>query len=95
MKEEINQIIKIKRFNCIIENIFNDENKYFHEIGIYYNIDIPKIWSGVINEKENEMEFEYKWINLTELKYIEVFPNVVIDIVNGNKKQKHYIINNN
>ena len=93
MKEEIEQTIEIVDFECMIENFFTTRDAKYHEIGLYYRINVNEVWEGSKYVKDGNGELEYKWVKLEDLDKTVVYPSIVKDIILGKKSGNHFIVN--
>ena len=97
MKEETGYEVHINDLITITENFFKrkDESK-FHELGFYYSVDLNS--NEIINENMKQIEdedvnLEFKWVNLSEFKEIEFRPIELKEkIIKEDKVFKHIII---
>lgn len=93
MKEEINQDIDVVKIECMIENFFKTKDAKYHEIGIYYRINVKGLWEGSKYIKDGNGELEYKWIKLEDLESLKLYPEVIKDVILKKKRGNHFIVN--
>jgi ADP-ribose pyrophosphatase YjhB (NUDIX family) len=78
MLEEMDTEAHVGRLLWVIENFYTDENKKYHEIGMYYEVKL-------INENEamkksefygcnNDTGLFFKWFDINELIKIRLYP---------------------
>ena len=91
MKEKIDQNIIIEKYMFTIENFFQENDKKYHELGIYYHINVPEIWDGIKTINEAGTIIEYKWIDIDSLNNINVYPEIIKQIVKYEIKKPHFI----
>jgi hypothetical protein len=93
MKEEIEQDIRVVNLECMIENFFKTKDTKYHEIGIYYKIEVNYLWEGSRYIKDGNGELEYKWIKLEDLDSMILYPEIIKDIILKKKSGNHFIVN--
>jgi len=93
MKEEIKHDIEIVNLECMIENFFKTKDAKYHEIGIYYKIDVNYLWEGSKYIKDGNGELEYKWIKLEDVDSLKLYPEIIKDIILKKKSGNHFIVN--
>lgn len=92
LKEELNISIIPDRLVMISEVILKKEKR--HELGMYY---VASINQNEINQKQNlrgldDKEVLYKWYDINEIKKINVYPEILKEIIiNIPKEVIHHI----
>lgn len=86
MKEELALDVEIKRLLWIAENFFEDRGYRFHEVCLYYLIDVPcdtdileedEIFYGEEDPYEHlgeKIKLIFKWYPVDELEELELYP---------------------
>lgn len=90
IEEEIGCEVKETKLFVIQENFWIRDNKKCHGIEFYYIIkpkEYLKIkgYSRIENDKGEERVLEFKWVNLKELKDIDLRPNNIKDLLINKK----------
>lgn len=92
MREEIGQDIKIRGLSCVVENFFINKGKKYHEIGIYYSIEVPEPWEGSRYIKDGNGELEYRWLDIDKLDKEAICPGIFKEIIPHGARCIHYIV---
>lgn len=89
---EINEEMKIDltnynlEFICIDENFFELDNIKYHELYFIYKIELDEnnddFKDGMINY-DSKVNY-YKWINILDLKEVNLLPKSLISIIDSN-----------
>lgn len=75
IQEELGLEGIVGRLLWVVENFFELEGRSFHELGLYFTLDLPlHPISGVFRGKETSVEVHFRWFNLEELESIELKP---------------------
>lgn len=85
IKEEIGIELTIERLVWIAEQFFKYEDKSYHELGMFYllNIENTELMDTpkVFYRKDNERMLEFKWIKLNEIENYNLYPAFIKDKV--------------
>jgi len=88
MKEEINSEIQVERLICLSENFFNNKNKQFHELGLYYLAHFKEgepVWGFgeefEVREAEKPDPIKFKWFPFSKVKKIESRPEIIKEFI--------------
>ncbi len=105
MKEELGVDVEIKRLLWVAENFFEDRGYGFHEVCLYYLIDVPEVSEMLSMDKEfygEEDTYEYlgekiklifKWYPVDELEELELYPVFLTEKLRSLPKETEYIVN--
>ena len=79
MQEEISTNVKVRRLVWVIENTFKPHETAYHEIGMYYLMDIPDD-SIVFGAEEHScqdgpVKVRFRWFPLAEIERLELRPS--------------------
>jgi len=71
MEEEFGHAVEVRELVYVIESFYPDRNQQFHEVGLYYRIevgdDFPYHDSEICHRCfEGTAEMEYRWVPFTE-----------------------------
>lgn len=80
MLEEFNTEVTVSRLVWVIENFFELDHKKFHEIGLFYLINLSDDHLLTYHDDEfvgTEDEFVNKWINLNEIDNYNIVPEFI------------------
>lgn len=71
MMEELGVAVTVGRMLWAVENFFRYEKRDYHEIGFYYEMDIPAHFpfhlSDIVHRlKDGKNELEFKWVRATK-----------------------------
>jgi ADP-ribose pyrophosphatase YjhB (NUDIX family) len=78
MKEEINEEVDVERLLWVVENFFDFDEKKYHEIAFYYlmklknDSELYKV--SEFYGKEDNCNLIFKWVDLKDLKNLEIYP---------------------
>ncbi|HUX37098.1 MAG TPA: NUDIX domain-containing protein [Rectinemataceae bacterium] len=92
MREEIGQDVVLGDLFCTIENFFEHKGRRFHELGVYYAMEVPKEWEGSVFLKDDGEDLEYRWMPLAELAATLLYPEPIKDLILGKLAGGHLII---
>jgi ADP-ribose pyrophosphatase YjhB (NUDIX family) len=96
MKEEIGIDIKIIQVLYFVENFFQFENFTYHEVSIYYLMQIPeKFCPGNNNSfkgREGNLDLIFKWFKIDQLKDIKLYPSFLGSKLQDIKSYPEHII---
>jgi ADP-ribose pyrophosphatase YjhB (NUDIX family) len=79
MKEEIGVEIQVKRLVWVVENFFEYEDTPYHELGLYFLIDLPSD-SNLYDKNEPFIGYEegvkliFQWHSLNDLENTPLYP---------------------
>ncbi len=80
MQEELGVTVCVRRVLWVVENFFKFETRQFHELGLYYLIDLP-VGSSYLNKTEIYTGLEadvapltFKWFPLEHLDDVKLVP---------------------
>ena len=96
MKEELNIDIKIERLLWIAEHFFNLNSEKFHELCFYYLMEC-KSDESILEEDnfsivEGNNTFEFRWVEITELENLVVYPTFIKDRIEELPKSVERIV---
>ncbi|GKX29172.1 DNA mismatch repair protein MutT [Vallitalea longa] len=83
MKEELGISVSINRLLWVLESFFTNKDDKYHELCYYYLIEcndksiLDKGDKFYITEGKNE--FEFRWIDVTNIEDINLYPEVLKD----------------
>lgn len=77
--EELNAEIEIRQSSIFIEQTYHNKEKSFHELGIYYICHSKSLWDRGISiiGNENGEDMEYRWFPLSEIKNVNIQPELL------------------
>jgi 8-oxo-dGTP pyrophosphatase MutT (NUDIX family) len=80
MAEEIDVSVSIGRMIWVVENFFEYEHQPYHEIGLYYLVDLPESISGHSSKepfygKEGKLKITFEWHCLDHLDGLDLRPS--------------------
>lgn len=69
MREELDAQVRVGRLLWVAENFFSMENRQFHELGLYFAMDVPLSLSGTerFAAFDPGVELEMGWFELRDL----------------------------
>ncbi|MGF9692104.1 NUDIX hydrolase [Rhizobium sp. 0TCS1.26] len=86
MVEELGVQVRVRRLLWMVENFFRYEGRDWHELGLYYLMEIPPSFpfaSGPIIHRgvDGDSELEFKWVPATvqSLKSLDIPPYFIAD----------------
>lgn len=92
LKEELNITVNDFKPLWINEAFFIEKNKKFHEICMYYFVDISKTnfncFEDVFQTQENNRTNTYQWLDIDNLDNITLYPKFLKDEI---KNQNEYL----
>lgn len=81
IKEEVQIEIKVNRLLWVVENLFIEEQSgdRFHEIGLYYLLDIKdesifKKGNEFITNENGQHDLMFTWVELEKIKDLYIYP---------------------
>lgn len=97
--EEVNAKVKVGKLKWIQENFFPLNGKKWHQICLYYLVEIDKdtfplndVFNGVEQMDEKKFTIQFYWIPISELSNIEVYPEKCKDFIQDiDGEIKHFI----
>lgn len=104
MKEELGVDVKIDRLVWVGENFYDYEGYRFHEVCLYYLVDIPedsKILQeeGLFYGEEDEYEFMgekitliFKWYPINELQNLRLYPSFLREELKDLPEKTEHIV---
>ena len=77
-REELNTDINVGRLVWVVENFFKEGDRDFHEVGMYYMINLPAN-SSLLNFKEytctdGPVTLRFRWFPLSDIVRLEIHP---------------------
>ena len=86
MVEELGVTVEVGRLLWIVENFFHFEKRDWHELGLYYLMEVPESFPFRPNEIVHQIEdgksiLEFKWVPATHeaLKALDIPPYFIAD----------------
>ena len=78
MQEELGTDVKVGRLVWVVENFFKERDRSYHEIGMYYLMNLPDN-SSIFGEaehtsKDDTVTLRFRWFPLSELESINLRP---------------------
>jgi ADP-ribose pyrophosphatase YjhB (NUDIX family) len=78
MQEEISTDVSVSRLVWVVENFFKENNWSYHEIGMYYLMDLPRE-ANIINSveyisKDGPVALRFRWFPQSELEDVNLRP---------------------
>jgi ADP-ribose pyrophosphatase YjhB (NUDIX family) len=80
IQEELGVAITVRRLLWVVENFFTFESRRFHELGLYYLVDLPPE-SPYLNKTDIHAGLEmdmvpltFKWFPLEDLPSVKIVP---------------------
>ena len=76
MREELATDVKVGRLVWVVENFFKPEKKPYHEIGMYYRMELPE--DSVVfklNEytcKDGSVKLRFRWFPLADIQQLKI-----------------------
>lgn len=99
MMEELEVEAKIGRLLWIVENFFDYEGKAWHELGLYYLMEIPDRFpfhpTDIVHHiQDGKNALEFKWVPATResLKMLDIPPYFVADEIETLPQSPKHII---
>ena len=79
MLEELNIEVRVERLLWVVENFFEYDKKFYHELALYFLMFLPdgsNLYSQAEQFEGNEegLNLIFQWYKLDALKYIELYP---------------------
>ena len=83
MQEELGVEVRVDKLIWIVETFFKDGGTLFHEMGLYYLVELPKNCSLYRKrqflgkerlEEEKEIRLIFEWFSLNELEALPLYP---------------------
>jgi ADP-ribose pyrophosphatase YjhB (NUDIX family) len=79
MREEIATDVKVGRLVWVVENFYKPKNQPYHEIGMYYLMDLPGdsvvFQSGEHTCQDGPVKLRFRWVPLSEITHVEIRPS--------------------
>ncbi|MDO1582054.1 NUDIX hydrolase [Rhizobium oryzicola] len=99
MIEEIETEVKVVRLLWVVENFFKHEARDWHELGMYYLMEIPESFPFASEEiihriQDGDNELEFKWVPATTeaLTKLDIPPYfIAAEIENLPETPKHLV----
>ncbi len=96
MQEELNTVVKVGRLLWIVENFFKENERSYHEIGMYYLMDLP-VDSAVITSqeytcKDGPVTLRFRWFLLEELENTNLRPTFLRKALQQMPEQTEHVI---
>lgn len=96
MKEELGVVVTDYRILWINECFFMDSGTKFHEVGIYYLVNLENTdfnhYELTFELREDDRINTYAWLNMDNLDTVNLYPLFVKkEIKNSDKSLKHII----
>ena len=96
MQEELNTTVKVGRLVWIVENFFRENERSYHEVGMYYLMDLPTdstvITSQESTSKDGPVTLRFRWFRLQELDKINLRPAFLRKALQNLPKQIEHVI---
>lgn len=99
MMEELEVEAKVVRLLWIVENFFDYEGKAWHELGLYYLIEIPDRFpfhpTDIVHHiQDGKNALEFKWVPATReaLKMLDIPPYFIADEIETLPQSAKHII---
>ncbi|MGL3607149.1 NUDIX hydrolase [Rhizobium sp. G187] len=99
MMEELQVEAKIERLLWIVENFFDYEGKAWHELGLYYLMEIPDRFpfhpTDIVHHiQDGKNALEFKWVPATgeALKRLDIPPYFIADEIETLPQSPKHII---
>lgn len=99
MLEELGVEAKVRELLWIVENFFHYEGKAWHELGLYYRMEIPAQFpfheSDIIHRNEDgKNSLEFKWVPATcaALKALDIPPYFIADEIEALPASPRHIV---
>ena len=96
MQEELNTTVKVSRLVWIVENFFRENERSYHEIGMYYLMDLPTdsavITSQEYTSKDGPVILRFRWFLLQDLDKINLRPAFLRKALQNLPKQIEHVI---
>ena len=79
--EEISVAVRVKRLLWVMENFFEHNGLNFHEVSLYFLVDLPDDSAVLENDEfmgnEEGVKLIFRWCPLSKLKGIKLFPTLL------------------
>lgn len=81
MEEELGVTVSVRRLLWVVENFFTLESRRFHELGLYYLVDLPfgspylnkaEVYTGL---EEDVAPLTFKWFPLESIDEVKLVPS--------------------
>jgi ADP-ribose pyrophosphatase YjhB (NUDIX family) len=96
VQEELNTVVKVGRLVWIIENFFKENERSYHEIGLYYSMDLPTDSSVVSSQeytsKDGPVTLRFRWFRLQELDKVNLRPAFLRKALQNLPKHTEHVI---
>ncbi len=83
MQEELGVEVRVDKLMWVVVTFFKNGGTLFHEMGLYYLVELPKncslykkrrFWGKEHLEEEKEIRLIFKWFSLDELETFPLYP---------------------
>lgn len=96
VQEELNTTATIGRLVWVVENFFKENERSYHEIGMYYLMDLPTdsavITSQEYTSKDGPVTLRFRWFRLQELDKINLRPAFLRKALQNLPKHTEHVI---
>jgi len=96
VQEELNTVVKVGRLVWVVENFFKENERSYHEIGMYYLMDLPTdsavITSQEYTSKDGPVTLRFRWFRLQELDKINLRPAFLRKALQNLPKHTEHVI---
>ena len=96
VQEELNTTAKVGRLVWVVENFFKENERSYHEIGMYYLMDLPTdsavITSQEYTSKDGPVTLRFRWFRLQELDKINLRPAFLRKALQNLPKHTEHVI---
>ncbi|WP_044336741.1 NUDIX hydrolase [Rossellomorea aquimaris] len=97
MREELGIDVKVEQLVMVNENFFTFKEWDFHEIGFYYSVKASGrsiFQKGAFHGLEGD-RLLYKWIPIEELSTLEIYPEVIKDMLLHQSNETQHSVSKN
>jgi 8-oxo-dGTP pyrophosphatase MutT (NUDIX family) len=99
MREEIGVEVEIGRLLWAVENFFHYEGRDWHELGLYYLMDVPRSFPFLENDiahrvVDGDDQLEFKWVPATRssLLTLDIPPYFIADEIEQLPAQPRHLV---
>ena len=99
MVEEMGVQVRVRRLLWMVENFFRYEGRDWHELGLYYLMEVPPSFpfaSGSIIHRvvDGDSELEFKWVPATvqSLKSLDIPPYFIADEIENLPEAPRHLV---
>jgi len=81
MQEELGVTVSVRRLLWVVENFFTFESLRFHELGLYYLVDLPvdspylKKENAYMGQEADAAPLFFRWFPLDDLEGVKLVPS--------------------